>query len=299
MLNFAIKRQVKIIVSIIYLSAWNLIRLTKRLYGHPSPEYLTILYYHAVPSHQKTAFAKQMAALQRSVHVVAADYQGSLPTGKKYVALTFDDAFSSVYENALPILATFAFPATIFVPVGFIGLSPSWFMGDDHCDRHESVMTAAQLKACPAELVTLGSHSMSHPRLSQISTDCAREEIEKSGQKLSALIGREVELIAFPYGNYDSSSIEICKSGGYRLAFTISSEHVDTLSYKIVRGRTKVDPTDTPIEFYLKFSGAYAWVSQLNSFLKRLKRNNPRPQEVTEGEKIQMQVAADPNRLTK
>ena len=68
---------------------------------------LTSLYYHAVPRDQMTSFARQMQLLSRYARVVDADWQGD-PTDRtlrdrRYpVAITFDDAFESVLQNALP-----------------------------------------------------------------------------------------------------------------------------------------------------------------------------------------------------
>ena len=109
-----------------------------------------------------------METLSRYASVVSADYRGVLP--RRGVALTFDDAFVSVVENALPELSARSFPCTIFVPVDRIGNTPNWIT-EDPCDTfQETIMTRAQLTSQP-ELVTFGSHGMYHSYLSRIDQD--------------------------------------------------------------------------------------------------------------------------------
>jgi peptidoglycan/xylan/chitin deacetylase (PgdA/CDA1 family) len=129
-------------------------------------------------------------------------------------------------------------------------------------------MSREQIKSLSSSLITLGSHTSTHPRLSQIGANAAREEIEGSRSALEVAIGQDVRLLAFPYGDHSASTIELCKAGGYNLLFSVVPAVVDTENNDFVRGRVKVDPFDWPLEFFLKYHGAYAWVSQV-SWLKR------------------------------
>jgi peptidoglycan/xylan/chitin deacetylase (PgdA/CDA1 family) len=109
--------------------------------------------------------------------------------------------------------------------------------------------------------ITLGSHSSAHVLLAQTKRERAWEEIEGSRRELEGLIGREIRLFAFPYGDHDPETVKLCKMAGYEQAFTMLPNPVKTESANILRGRVKVHPMDWPIEFFLKFSGAYAWMT--------------------------------------
>src|SRR5690348_6199731 len=87
---------------------------------------LTILYYHGVPTSYRASFARQMELIRRRTHVVPASFCGCLPSGKPNVSITFDDAYVSVSENALPELVSRRMHSTIFVPVGSLGGGPTW-----------------------------------------------------------------------------------------------------------------------------------------------------------------------------
>jgi peptidoglycan/xylan/chitin deacetylase (PgdA/CDA1 family) len=191
-----------------------------------------------------------------------------LPGDKQNVAITFDDAYVSVAENALPELAARNFHSTVFVPVGALGSPPSWPVENGSLDADETVMSAEQLATLPSPLVALGSHTSTHPRLSRIDPLDARKEIEGSRAELQILTAQDIRMLAFPYGDHDPSIIELCKFAGYDNVFSITPEPVDTTHSDFVRGRVKVDPFDGSLEFFLKYHGAYAWASHV-SLLKR------------------------------
>jgi peptidoglycan/xylan/chitin deacetylase (PgdA/CDA1 family) len=204
-----------------------------------------------------------MESIRNRAWVLPAFYRGSLLAEKPNVAITFDDAYVSVAENALPELFARGFHATIFVPTGCLGAPPAWAVEDGSLDSDEIVMSEEQIKSLSSALVTLGSHTSTHPRLSQIGANAAQEEIEGSRLALEAATGHDVRLLAFPYGDHNASTIELCKAGGYNLVFSVVPAVVDTENSDFVRGRVKVDPFDWPLEFFLKYHGAYAWVSQV------------------------------------
>jgi peptidoglycan/xylan/chitin deacetylase (PgdA/CDA1 family) len=211
-----------------------------------------------------------MDTLSRTSHIVPANFEGELPPKKNSVAITFDDAFESVARNAVPELARRSFQATIFVPVDLIGKVPNWSTDHPSVILEEPVMTAAELKALPPTIVAIGSHSLSHPQLSQIDARQAQSEIRDSRHRLVEIIERDVDLFAFPYGDYNEPVIKMCKSAGYSRVFSVVPADVDTEKSNFIRGRIKADPWDSPMEFFLKSHGAYAWMPTVRRSLRRL-----------------------------
>lgn len=263
MRSFDCKRKIKLAISLIYFTALAGFNFFLRAAGRVPQRRLTILYYHGVSSQERGSFARQMQTLYDTTNVVPASYRGILPSDKNAVAITFDDAFVSVQENALPELAARSFCCTIFVPVAVLGKHPNWAIEESSRQRDERVMTPEQLKQLSPELVILGSHSMTHPYLSQLEYAHARIEIERSRHELAAVIGRDIRLFAFPYGDHSPAVIELCRTAGYEFVFTILPASVNVAGSDFVRGRVKVDPSDSPLEFFLKFNGAYAWISSI------------------------------------
>ena len=274
----SVKRIAKVVVSLIYYGLRGVSRLLLRLIGRPARGSLVILYYHGIPGAYRASFVRQMESIRKRARVFPAFYRGSVLSEKPNVAITFDDAYVSVAENALPELFTRGFHATIFVPTGCLGAAPAWAIEDGSLDADEVVMSEEQIKSMPSALITLGSHTITHPRLSQIGEIAAQKEIEGSRMTLQAATGQDIRLLAFPYGDHNAAVVELCKVVGYNIVFSVIPAVVDPENSDFVRGRVKVDPFDWPLEFYLKYHGAYAWVTQV----PRLKRKIGRQHQVNE-----------------
>ena len=276
------KRTIKIAISLGLLVALLPGRLIRRIAGASPRPSLTVLYYHAVPPHGVAGFARQMGQLARWARVVPADWDGDRPEQPEagrapVVGITFDDSFESALDHALPVLARHGFPCTIFVPTGNLGRHPSWQM-ETETDRGELVASADRLARLPADLVTLGSHTMTHPHLTWLPPDQARHELMQSRQDLAALTGRSVGLFAFPFGDHDAAALQLCRECGYETVFTIEPAPVVLADRAFARGRVAVEPMDGVLEFYLKATGCYRWMvvaSALKLRLKLLRRGRP------------------------
>lgn len=231
------------------------------------PRKLTILYYHAVTADRAAAFDAQMAYLAANTNVVTPDYAGPLDRGRPTVAVAFDDAFRSVRENALPALERHRIPATIYVPTGWLGRPPGWAMETDG-DAAEVVMTAEELKALPRGLITLGSHTVDHPRLTTLDDDAVAAQFTESRRALEALTGETIDTLAFPYGDHDARVVELAGRAGYRHVYTVAPQAIPEGAQAISRGRTSADPADPPGLFALKTRGAFDWMP-MASWLKR------------------------------
>jgi len=150
-------------------------------------------------------------------------------------------------------------------------------MEDGSPDSFEIVMSAEQIGKLSSSLVTLGSHSCTHPRLSRLAPGDAREEIEGSRIKLQDLTAQDIRLFALPYGDHNASTIELCRKAGYEVVFSTIPTSVDTTGPAFVRGRVKVDPFDGRLEFYLKCSGAYDWAPYVSSLKRKLRNYKQSP----------------------
>jgi peptidoglycan/xylan/chitin deacetylase (PgdA/CDA1 family) len=261
-----LKRHLKVAIScVFYVLCWPVSALAS-IVGLKARQRLVILYYHDIPAATRARFAHQMDKLRRSATVVGADWRGG-PVKGRVCAITFDDAFVSVLDNALPELAKRQLPCTIFVPVGALGRAPGWSMETNYAPD-EIVASQDLIKSLPSSLVTLGAHTLTHPFLSRLPRETARAEIEKSRTLLSAMSGQDVRLMSFPYGDYDEEVAAMCRTAGYDLVYGIVPSTVDPHDGEFIRGRVAVSPDDSDLEFFLKMSGGYWWMS-LASTLKR------------------------------
>jgi peptidoglycan/xylan/chitin deacetylase (PgdA/CDA1 family) len=261
-----LKRQLKIAISCVFYGLrWPVSMLVNVVGFHAKPR-LVILYYHDVPAAARARFAQQMDKLMHRATVVGADWRGGSAKGL-VCAITFDDAFVSVIENALPELEKRQLPCTIFVPVGRLGAPPGWDM-ETSCADDEVVADQQMISSLSSPLVTLGAHTVTHPFLSRLPREAARAEVEESRALLTAMTGQEVRLMSFPYGDYDQEVAAMCKTAGFDLVYGIVPTTVYPHEGEFVRGRVAVNPNDSNLEFFLKMSGGYWWMS-LASTLKQ------------------------------
>ena len=121
-----LRRNLKIAISLVYYFVRECLFVAWAA-GPSAAQRLTIIYYHGVTRSCRSSFARQMQALHRDApscpHRTEANCRSAT---ENVVAITFDDAFVSVAENALPELDKYSSHCTIFVPVGWLGRTPGW-----------------------------------------------------------------------------------------------------------------------------------------------------------------------------
>jgi peptidoglycan/xylan/chitin deacetylase (PgdA/CDA1 family) len=227
-----------------------------------APAANVVLYYHAIRPEQRKAFAKQMDMLLRLARPWKLD--GAIEQGNsRRVAITFDDGYISVMENASPALKQRGIPFTVFVPTGSWGQRPEWVRSLNHPFWNERVVSKEELRAWAAEpLLTIGSHTVHHRNLLKATPEEASRELIDSKMELETVLGKPVNLFSFPHGAHNSRVVTQALDAGYRRIFTIEPELADASNGAPVVGRVAVEPVDWPLEFRLKALGAYRWLAR-------------------------------------
>jgi peptidoglycan/xylan/chitin deacetylase (PgdA/CDA1 family) len=134
------------------------------------------------------------------------------------VALTFDDGFRNVFETALGPLGYFKKTAIQFLVPDFIGKLNEWDLRDG--EVAEPLMDAAQVREWLRAGHSIGSHSLTHARLTRLTLRDAREEIFASKKKLEDLFGVVIEHFCYPYGDWNEALRDLVVEAGYRTACT-------------------------------------------------------------------------------
>jgi peptidoglycan/xylan/chitin deacetylase (PgdA/CDA1 family) len=227
-----------------------------------------VLGYHAVSETWRSHLAvtpmelhRQLSALVARGYVGARFHQAATePPAAKTLAVTFDDAYRSVLDLALPILAGLELPATVFVPtqVASEGGFASWAGVDLYTggpDAHElAVMSWGQLGKLSSLGWEIGSHTRSHPRLTGLRDTDLMEELEGSRRECEVNLDSRCRSIAFPYGDVDSRVTTATGAAGYLSAAGLpSSRHLGRPT-ALNWPRVGVFSTDGPLRFALKVS---------------------------------------------
>lgn len=243
----------------------------RRIVGRSPLARGVILYYHRVPEDSAAGFNRQMYLLNKWTSPISADSGYPDQAGARYSAVTFDDAFSDTLRRVLPIMKHHEVPFTVFVPTGFMGDAPGWIEGLGR-DEEAIVSHDELLKISDEPLVTIGSHCVTHRRLSGLDDRSAEEELCRSRKDIETLLGKTSDLIAFPHGDFSPHHLEMARRCGYKRAFSIQPEMMDPANRQFLAGRISVEPSDSDLEFILKISGSYRW-RPAASRLKKVIRN--------------------------
>jgi peptidoglycan/xylan/chitin deacetylase (PgdA/CDA1 family) len=238
-----------------------------RLFGIKTAGTCVILNYHSITADQREAFARQLDILCRCATPVKIDSESTPEPGKNAAAITFDDGFEDFLLQALPELRSRNIPCTVFVIVKAVGQE---FGTGERLDR---VMSVQQLRNLPEDLVTIGSHTLTHPFLPETTRLDAYQEIVESRKQLEKMLDRPIKLFSFPFGGFTQALVDICREAGYRRVFTTLPTLAFTTPQKFAVGRVRADTTDWPLETRLKIAGAYRWLP-LAFRLKRRILNN-------------------------
>jgi peptidoglycan/xylan/chitin deacetylase (PgdA/CDA1 family) len=100
------------------------------------------------------------------------------------------------------------------------GLTGTFFVTTDFLDR-PGYLGRAEVAAMAAAGHRIGSHSVSHPRLSQVDEGRQRFELDDSRADLRRLTGQPVDWLAFPGGFYSDLTIALAREAGYTLFRTM------------------------------------------------------------------------------
>ena len=141
---------------------------------------------------------------------------------------SFDDAFRSA-ASVFPALDRLGVPIQIFACTGYARdgapLTIVELAGDDLGEI--ATMTWDELREHADRGVTVSSHTVSHPRLTQLSDDELRRELTESKQELEDELGRPCTELAYPYGEHDERVRRFTRAAGYERAYGLRERRRD------------------------------------------------------------------------
>lgn len=224
----------------------------------------TIIAYHAIGScpidrddhnlfvsiHSFRRQMEMLAKWRRVVSLSEALEERSSP-GRARVAITFDDAYRSVLNTAVPILREYGFPATVFAPTGWLGKSNEWD-APTGCDV--AIMSREELRKAESVGLSVESHGHLHIDYAVASGPEARADLLDSVRILQEVTGRQPRYFAYPFGHHSSMAAREAAALGIEAAFTIDEVHQGAHAC----GRVQITPLDGPLIFRAKTSGFYS-----------------------------------------
>jgi peptidoglycan/xylan/chitin deacetylase (PgdA/CDA1 family) len=223
-----------------------------------------VLEYHAVSDTWPAPLAVTSSQLRRQLEwLVARGYTGATFSDAvasreavRTVAVTFDDAYLSVFEHARPILAALGLPGTVFVVTDFAddGRPLHWqrsadWRGGPYEDELRG-MTWSQLAELADSGWEVGSHTRTHPRLTELPDDDLERELRQSRAACEQALGRPCSSLAYPYGDVDARVARAAAEAGYAAAATEALGPAEPLMWP----RVGIYRADSLARFRLKVS---------------------------------------------
>lgn len=164
------------------------------------------------------------------------------------VGLTFDDGYEDFLSTALPTLETLGFSATLFVVAGMLGEENTWEHRGGPRIRLR-LLDADGVREISERGMEVGSHTVTHPRLSGLDTEMLAREVGDSSQMLGEIVGTPVEGFSYPYGDLDGPAIRAARRAGYAYAVG-TKKSIEHGLYDWPR--TYVGEKDSPLRLGLK-----------------------------------------------
>lgn len=262
-----ITRLLKIFISIIYLLAKKIAILLGMTLGN---QMCVVIYYHSVLSKEK--FIRQLNYLSNKYCLVSLNSLNTITSRKNLISITFDDGLSSILKNALPELIKRKIPTTIFIPAATIGSYPKWEQKRQEIYHDDRILNLDEIKELSDQGIEIGSHTLHHTDLRNVTSEAARDEFDLSKSLLEEITGEEVVSFSFPYGSYNDQLLNLAFDCGYRFVYTTEPEMISVPTKSKIFGRIGVDPDDFFIELKLKASGAYSWLPRASRLKTKVKK---------------------------
>lgn len=167
---------------------------------------------------------------------------------KGLVGVTFDDGYEDFLGAAVPRLEKLGFSATVFVVAGMLGKENIWEHNGGPRPQLRLLGADGVLEVSERGM-EIGSHSVTHPRLSGLDSETLLHEVSDSREILSELLNAPVEGFSYPYGDLDGPAVRAARQAGYAYAVA-TKKQVECGLHDWPR--TYVGEKDTPLRLGVK-----------------------------------------------
>jgi peptidoglycan/xylan/chitin deacetylase (PgdA/CDA1 family) len=190
-----------------------------------------VLCYHAVSADWRHELSVTPGAVEGQVRWAlrrgyrpATAAQVAAGSGK-LLHVTFDDAFRSVLAG-VEVLERLGVRGSVYACTAFAADGRPFDGGKlaPEAAAHPDELATLTFDAL-AELadrgVEIGSHTISHPRLTELADDELRRELVDSRAELEDRLGRSCVFLAYPFGGEDERVRRATRAAGYAGAFSL------------------------------------------------------------------------------
>ncbi len=144
------------------------------------------------------------------------------------------------------------------------------FLADTYEVVRMKMLSKDDIKKMEGQGVSFGSHSCSHPFLSDLDDADISREVRESGIKVSEITGKSTRLFCYPYGNYSDEVKGIVSKQGYEAAFIEGMSVCESFPDRFEIKRTSIDRNTPFWEFKFYLCRGYNYFIWSRDKLKKL-----------------------------
>jgi peptidoglycan/xylan/chitin deacetylase (PgdA/CDA1 family) len=176
------------------------------------------------------------------------------PVPDNAVILTFDDGYENNHRYAFPVLKEFGYRGVFYLVVDAIGKDNFWH--DPSSEARLPMLSWSQAEEMAAAGMEIGSHTLSHPRLSRLEPEKAKEQIFASRSAIESKLGRAPVSFAYPYGDgADEPRLQSdVREAGYRWAVSVHQGKADLDGNPYCLNRLFIRGDDSALDFHLQLT---------------------------------------------
>ncbi len=172
------------------------------------------------------------------------------PPSQNMAAITFDDGYQDFFHNAYPVLKHYGYPSTVFIVSGLAGKENTWDSRKENFAK--PLMDWSRIIEISRNGVEIGSHTKTHPELTQIRPEEQYAEIAESKKELEERLNRTVDTFCYPGGDHNDQVKEMLKQAGYRYAVSTRRGHVEAGFDPYALRRIPIKLITNPFSFLYK-----------------------------------------------
>jgi peptidoglycan/xylan/chitin deacetylase (PgdA/CDA1 family) len=165
--------------------------------------------------------------------------------------LTFDDGYADFNAQAYPILHRYGFTATVFLVAERMGLRSDW--EGQNGDAAADLLSWDEIRQLAKSGIDFGSHTLTHPRLTRLSTREAVHEIARSKSLIEEQLKRKIDLFSYPFGASNARLQQIVCESGYAAGFGVDRGRANPFH----QWRVQCQRHESFWSFYWKTQGWY------------------------------------------
>jgi len=194
-----------------------------------------VVVFHDVT--EKAWFVSLIAYMKKHYHILSPEafFSKRFEEDKINILITFDDGYDSWVRVCAPVLAEHGVHALFFINSGLLDThgapeaQAQYLTHNLLLKRPRNILSWDGLRTFKEQGHTIGGHTQSHVRLSQLSVSEQVREVVEDKKAIEHHLETPLIAFAYPFGrstDYTPESMEVIKDAGYSHAFTTESRFV-------------------------------------------------------------------------